>query len=82
MPKIVKLESKRIAVSPCRSVQSNSRLRENSPLTHELKEFIDRAIVPALVAQYLAEIDLAKADSDTAKSDSSTAALEPRTVRP
>jgi len=27
-----------------------------SPLTAELKAFIDRAIVPALVAQYLAEL--------------------------
>jgi hypothetical protein len=31
-----------------------------SPLTPELKDFIDRAIVPALVKQYLAEIDSTK----------------------
>jgi hypothetical protein len=31
--------------------------RGGSPLTPELKEFIDRAIVPALVRQYLAELD-------------------------
>jgi hypothetical protein len=30
-----------------------------SPLTPELKEFIDHAIIPALVRQYLVEIDSA-----------------------
>jgi hypothetical protein len=34
--------------------------RGASPLTPELKEFIDRAIVPALVRQCLAEIDAQK----------------------
>jgi len=53
-----------------------------SPLTPELKDFIDRAIVPALVKQYLAQIDLAKADSDAANCDRHTAALKLRTVRP
>jgi hypothetical protein len=33
--------------------------RRQSPLTAELKEFIDRAIVPALVRQYLVETDSA-----------------------
>jgi len=55
---------------------------EKSPLTPELKEFIDRAIVPALVKQCLAEIDLAKRDSDTANSGRHTAAPELRTMRP
>jgi hypothetical protein len=31
-----------------------------SPLTPALKDFIDRAIVPALVKQYLAKMDSAK----------------------
>jgi hypothetical protein len=34
-----------------------ARARKNSPLTPELKKFIDRAIVPYLVKEYLAEID-------------------------
>jgi hypothetical protein len=57
-----------------------------SPLTPELKDFIDRAIVPAMVKQYIAEADvenkLAKRDSDAAHSDSNTAAPELRAVRP
>lgn len=52
----------------------------SSPLTPELKDFIDRAIVPALVRDYLPEIDLAKPDARMALSDSSTAAT--RKVRP
>jgi hypothetical protein len=52
--------------------------RRQSPLTPELKGFIDRAIVPALVKQYLAEADaenkLAKPTARVALSDSSTAA--------
>jgi hypothetical protein len=51
--------------------------RRQSPLTPELKEFIDRAIVPALVKQYLAEADseneLAKPSAHMAKSVSKTA---------
>jgi hypothetical protein len=51
---------------------------KNSPLTPEMKDFIDRAIVPALVKQYLAEVDaenkLAKPAARVALSDSSTAA--------
>lgn len=49
-----------------------------SPLTPELREFIDRAIVPALVKQYLSELDgeneLAKPNACMPKSDSNTAA--------
>jgi hypothetical protein len=52
------------------------------PLTPELKDFIDRAIVPALVKKYLAEIDLANRDSDAAHSVRHTAAPELRTMRP
>jgi hypothetical protein len=55
---------------------------KDSPLTPELKDFIDRAIVPALVCHYLAEVDaenkLAKPAAHVALSDrlsdSSTAA--------
>jgi hypothetical protein len=36
------------------------RPAKHSPLTPELKEFIDRAIVPALVKQYLAANEPAK----------------------
>ena len=36
-----------------------NKTHPESPLTPELKEFIDRAIVPILVKQALAEIDLA-----------------------
>lgn len=56
--------------------------RPTSPLTPELKEFIDRAIVPALVKRALAEIDLAESHSDAAESVRNTAALKLRTVRP
>jgi hypothetical protein len=63
---------------------SRPRPPKKSPLTPEMKDFIDRAIVPALVRQYLAEADaenkLAKAAARVALSDSSTA-VTPR-VRP
>jgi hypothetical protein len=55
---------------------------KRSPLTPELKDFIDRAIVPALVREYLAEIDLANRDSDAAHSGRHMAASELRTMRP
>jgi len=49
-----------------------------SPLTPELKDFIDRAIVPILVKQYLAEMgeheELARGASSGAHSHSTTAA--------
>jgi hypothetical protein len=65
--KILKLGSERKVEAPL----------PDSPLTPELKDFIDRAIVPALVRQYLAEMDaqneLAKVDEHVAKCDSSTA---------
>ena len=40
------------------------------------------AIVPALVKQYLAEMDLANSDSDAAHSQRDTAAPKLRTMRP
>jgi hypothetical protein len=54
-----KNESKR-PVTETRHLANSARrtpARHTSPLTRELKEFIDRAIVPALVKQYLAELD-------------------------
>jgi hypothetical protein len=56
--------------------------RLQSPLTPELREFIDRAIVPALVKNYLAEIDLAETKPDAPHSVRSTAAPTLREVRP
>jgi len=53
-----------------------------SPLTPELREFIDNAIVPALVAQYLAEDALANRSADAANSRSRTAAPRLEIVRP
>jgi hypothetical protein len=42
------------------------------PLTSELKDFIDRTIVPVLVKKYLAEIELAKTPAAVALFYSST----------
>jgi len=88
--KVVKLESK-----PRTAQKVGTRLRSRparagvpkaSPLTPDLKAFIDAAIVPVLVKQYLAledrENELAERDSDTAHSVSSTAAPGLREVRP
>ncbi len=51
-----------------------------------MKEFIDRAIVPVLVKQYVAlvglENDVAEKDTDAAHFVSSTAARKLRAVRP
>ena len=56
--------------------------RRKSPLTPEMKAFIDNAIVPALVKQYFAEDTLANRREDTAHSDSRTAAPRLEIVRP
>jgi hypothetical protein len=65
--RIVQLESKR-------------KPAVESPLTPELKDFIDRAIVPLLVKQYLAEMEkndhLAQGASGGAHSLSTTAAFQ------
>jgi hypothetical protein len=79
LSKVVKLEPKeRTPAVQCR--------RRQSPLNPELKEFIDRVIVPILVKEYLAITDaengLAEKDSDAAHSVRSTAAQELRAVRP
>ena len=86
--KVVKLESKsQTAPEFRRRLQIGSRqmVTQDSPLTPELKAFIDAAIVPLLVKQYLEldrENDLAERDTDAAHSVSSTAAPGPREVRP
>jgi hypothetical protein len=79
LSKVVKLEPKeRTPAVQCR--------RRQSPLNPELKEFIDRAIVPILVKEYLAvtnlENGLAEKDADAAHFVSSTAARKLRAVRP
>lgn len=83
MGKVVKLESKRTTTpKDCTRLQTAPG---PSPLTPELKDFIDRVIAPILVKQYLAldrENDLAEQDSDAAHSVSSTAAPGLREVRP
>jgi hypothetical protein len=84
--KVAKLESKTQPVPKvCRRLQR--RQAGESPLTPELKAFIDAIIVPILVKQYLAldrenELDLAERDFDAAHSVSSTAAPGLREVRP
>jgi hypothetical protein len=54
---------------------------EESPLTPEMKEFIDSVVVPILVKEYLAESQLAEGEESMAKSSRSTAALHAQ-VRP
>lgn len=87
MGKVVKLKSKqRGPATRCTRLQSRRHpAREESPLTPELKDFIDRVIVPILVKEYLAvnnlENDLAEKDSDAAHFVSSTAAPKLRAVR-
>jgi hypothetical protein len=61
-------------------VPMRSRPAKPSPLTPELMDFIDRAIVPALLKKYLAEIDLAETPAAVALSQRSTAVT--RKVRP
>jgi hypothetical protein len=61
--------------------KTNTNSVPASVLTPELREFIDRAIVPALVKQYMEEIELAQSDSDTASSLRHTASIQLRTAR-
>ena len=72
MAKVIQLERKRKPAA-------------ESPLTPELQEFIDRAIVPILVKQYLAmegaPTELAERGAVVAKSLRKTAALSGQ-VRP
>ena len=57
MGKLLELDTKQAAASPYRRVQLGRRPQqcEPSPLTPELKGFIERVIVPILVQSYLAE---------------------------
>ena len=87
MQRRLQIERKGEAAVTRRRLQSVPRLVcSSSPLTPELKEFIDRAIVPALVRDYLAtaggKIDLAPYESDAAHSDSSTVPRLIGAVRP
>jgi hypothetical protein len=68
--KVVKLEAQhsRPDVRCTRLQTLPRRARKVSPLTPALKEFIDHAIVPALVKQYLAEDELANRREDAANS--------------
>ena len=54
MGKVVKLEVHHQAADCTRLRSRSRRAREESPLTPELKQFIDCAIVPILVKEYLA----------------------------
>jgi hypothetical protein len=53
-------------VTKTRDLAKSSRRTQHSgsPLTAELKAFIDTAIVPALVRQYLAEVDFEPTKKD------------------
>ncbi len=86
MGKVVKLESKQqpsaARTHPRVHTRSQRASPEASPLTPELKDFIDRAIVPVLVKQFLAEIKFAELESDAAHSDSSAAKSIPGRVKP
>lgn len=69
-----------VEMAPCPKVETIRRKKQpegSSTLSPELKDFIDRAIVPALVKQYLAELQgenkLAKPDARMSESLSSTA---------
>lgn len=91
MGKVVKLDGKqRSRAKRCIRLQpapGHNPAREPSPLTPELKDFLDRTVVPILVKEYLAvndlENELAKKDSDAAHFGIRTAAPpELRAVRP
>ena len=62
MGKLLELDAKQAAASSYGRVQRGPRPQrcESSPLTPELKGFIDRVLVPILVQSYLAEIQSEK----------------------
>ena len=66
MGKVVKLESKqRPTATPCTRLQlRRASARKGSPLTPELKGFIDRVVVPILVRDYLSGMDQKKQIAD------------------
>ena len=83
MGKVVKLEPRCREAAPCTRLRSKPRpQRASSPLTPDLKDFIDRVVVPILVKEYLVENGLAKSDADAANFVRRTAAPELRAVRP
>lgn len=85
MGKVLDLEAKRptAAAQYTRLQSRRGQAREGSPLTPELKEFIDAAIVPILVKEYLAlENELAVKPPRAAHSLNRTAAPRPRNVKP
>jgi hypothetical protein len=84
LSKVVKLEAHHQGpAARCTRLQSKpKRAREESPLTPELKEFIDNAMVPAFVKKYLAEEALANRHEDATHSHSRTAAPRLEIVRP
>jgi hypothetical protein len=67
-------------------LQFGQRRKKSVEIEPDLKEFIDRVIVPILVKEYMeiveAENVLAQEDPDAANSDSSTATPSLREVRP
>ena len=64
----------------------NGKLKNKSLLTPELRDFIDRVIVPILVKEYLAatgqQNELAKTDSDAANSGQQHCRTGVRTLTP
>jgi len=68
------------------TIAQRESTKEESPLTPPLRDFIDRAILPILVKEYLAvsevENDLADDAPGAAHSVSRTSAPRPRKVKP
>jgi hypothetical protein len=67
-------------------LQFGQRRKKSVEIEPDLKELIDRVIVPILVKEYMEIVEagnvLAQEDPDAANSDSSTAAPGLREVRP
>jgi len=83
MSKLVKLEVGPGTGANCRRVQTVSRLRqagEDSPLTPELKAFIDDAIVPILVKEYMAELQKGESEASGLAEKGAAVAQFPRTA--
>jgi hypothetical protein len=59
--------------------RGRKRASAGSPLTPEMKEFVDRVLVPILLKEYLAgidpEIELAKEDSGASNSETAVRLL-------
>jgi hypothetical protein len=66
MRKIVTIDSMPSGEMPCRRLQNPPRrhqVGEDSPLTPALKAFIDDAIVPILVKEYMAELQKSEGEA-------------------